>query len=74
MTIDCIDEIPGAVSLSDWFGYVPSLHDAYLTDLTFDQSGKGRMRVRAFRMTRELDERGHYVLDKHCVIILSSTR
>jgi|LNFM01.1.fsa_nt_gb hypothetical protein len=68
MAIDSIDDVPGATELRDWFGYIPSFHDAYITDLSIDLSGHGRMRVRAFRMTRELDARGHYVQDKHCAV------
>jgi hypothetical protein len=68
VTIECVDDIPGARAMCDWFERVPSFHDAYLTDLSFDQSGRGRLRVRAFRMTSEIDGSGHYVLDKHCAV------
>ena len=66
--IDCVDDIPGARAMCDWFERVPTFHDAYLTDLSVDQTGRGRMRVRAFRMTSEINELGHYVLDKHCAV------
>jgi hypothetical protein len=68
VTIDCVDDIPGAQAMCDWFERVPSIHDAYLTDLSVDLSGRGRMRVRAFRTTSAITESGHYVLDKHCAV------
>lgn len=68
MAIDCIEEVPGARELCDWFERVPSFHDAYVTDLHLDLSGAGTMRVRTFRMTSEINETGHYVLDRHCAV------
>ncbi len=64
MAIDCIDEIPGAAALSDWYGGVPGFHDAYAT-LQIAGDGTGSVSIRGFRMTSEVDEKGFYVLDKH---------
>jgi hypothetical protein len=63
VSIDCIDEIPGAAELSDWFGGFPSFHDGY-AQLQLCGEGTGWLKVRAARMTERLDENGRFVLEK----------
>jgi len=64
MAIDCIDEIPGAAELRDWYGSFPSFHDAYM-DFVVKSDGTGWLRTFGARMTRDLDENGYFVLDKY---------
>jgi hypothetical protein len=69
VTIDCVDEIPGAGELSDWFGGFPSFHDGY-AQLQLSGDGIGWLKVRAARMTDRLDENGRFVLEKHFIATL----
>jgi hypothetical protein len=64
MAIDCIEEVPGAAELSNWFGGFPSFHDAYMA-LQINQDGTGRLRAYAWRMTSKIDAEGYVVSDKH---------
>jgi Immunity protein 50 len=63
-----IEEIPGAVELHDWFGYWPSFHDAEIISLQLNRKRSSSMLVHTWEMTKEVDERGHYVLAKHIVV------
>jgi hypothetical protein len=64
MTIDCIEEVLGAVELRDWFGSFPSFHDANMR-LQIDSGGTGWLKAYGFRMTSEVDKNGYFVCDKH---------
>ena len=64
MAIDCIEEVPGAVELSNWFGGFPSFHDAYMA-LQINHDGTGWLKAYAARMSSEIDADGYYVSDKH---------
>lgn len=49
MAIDCIEEVPGAVELSNWFAGFPSFHDApALLQITGD--GSGWLEIRSYRI------------------------
>lgn len=58
--------------VTDHFGYWPSFHDAELERLVLSTGNPERESVHleaalhAFEMTSEVDERGYYVLRKHC--------
>jgi hypothetical protein len=60
MAIDCIDDIPGAAELSNWFGGFPSFHDAKM-DLQINVDGTGWLKAYGFRLTR--DEAGFPSID-----------
>ena len=64
--------IPGAKELFDWFGYWPNFHDANLLTISREPDAVN-CSLHAFRMTREVDERGYYVLDRHAVVWLHMT-
>ena len=66
-------DLPGGQAVIDWFGYAPSFHDAKLTELSF-ASGNAELKIAAFRMTSDIDERGYFVLDRHAMVILSLAR
>lgn len=62
--------LPGGAALIDWFGFVPTFHDATLEGLEiFD--GATTLRLKAFRMTNEVDAAGYYVLDRHALVTIS---
>jgi hypothetical protein len=65
---ELIEQIPGAVDLVSWFGWFPRLHDGAVIDfmLRFDRSGF--IKVAGFRMNPETDEKGFFILDKHCTV------
>jgi hypothetical protein len=61
--------LPGGRAVIDWFGFVPSFHDAELDRLELAR-GAASMALRAFRMTEAVDAKGFFVLDKHAVVTL----
>jgi hypothetical protein len=63
-----IKEIPGAAELHDWFGYWPDFHDAEIISLHLNRKGISSLRVHAWDTTKEVDEKGHYVMAKHIVV------
>lgn len=66
-----LNDIPGGKPLLEWFGRVPSFHDAYLLEITFSGNGAGLLRIHAWNMTNELDAKRHFILDKHAVVTLT---
>lgn len=63
--------------ITDWFGHWPSFHDAEVLSMHLDrkpiEKGSGpslTIRVHAFEMTPEVDDRGYYKLTKHAIITL----
>ena len=68
---DAFEEIEGAQALIDWFGFVPTFHDAKLLDIELFSNRSGRLRLHAFRMTDEVDDDGYYVLDRHVLVTLT---
>lgn len=65
---DAFVEIEGAQALIDWLGFVPTFHDATLTEIELISSRSGRLRLEAFRGTDETDEQGHFILDQHALV------
>ena len=70
MTCDCIDDIPGAAGLRDWFGGFPSFHDAY-AQLQLSGDGAGWIKLRGARMTAQVDADGYYISEKHFAALIS---
>jgi hypothetical protein len=60
--------VPGATELISWFGYWPSFHDAEIVSLTLNRSGVSTLQVYTWQMTKEIDDRGFYVLEKHVLV------
>jgi hypothetical protein len=63
--------------ITDWFGCWPSFHDAEVLSMHLDRrsSEKGcgsklTVRIHAYEMTSEVDERGRYKTIKHVIITL----
>ena len=63
-----ISEIHGAAELQEWFGYWPSFHDAEIVGLHLNRKGSSSLRVHTWEMTKEIDEKGYYLLAKHVVV------
>jgi Immunity protein 50 len=63
-----ISRIQRASELEEWFGYWPSFHDAEVTGLHLNRKGSSSLRVHTWEMTKEIDDKGFYVLAKHIVV------
>lgn len=63
-----MDDISGGGLLHEWFGRIPSFHDAKLLEISFSGRGAGLLRIHAWNMTDEVDAKGHFVLDKHAIV------
>jgi hypothetical protein len=59
----------GGPSVRDWFGYIPSFHDATLDRLELVDRNAALV-IRCFRVTNEVDPSGHYVLDRRAVVTI----
>jgi hypothetical protein len=71
MADNALHAIPGGQALIEWFGFVPNFHDAELQSISITNNGPCTLRIRAFRMTDQVDDRGYYVLDKHVVVTMT---
>jgi hypothetical protein len=60
--------IPGGPELVAWFGQVPSFHDAEIVSLNLHRRAPSALIIHAWRMTREVDVRCRYILDRHAVV------
>jgi hypothetical protein len=59
--------LDGGKEIAEWFGFVPSFHDATLSGLELSNGG-GIISLKAFRMTSEIDANGYFVLDRHALV------
>jgi hypothetical protein len=67
---DLFASMPGGAALVEWFGFVPTFHDATLEGLEISEEAT-TLRLKAFRMTSEVDSAGYYVLDRHALVTIS---
>jgi hypothetical protein len=63
-----LEDVPGVAELHGWFGYWPDFHNAEVISLHLNRKGKSFLRVHTWEITKELDEKGYYVLAKHIVV------
>ena len=63
-----LEQIYGAAELNAWFGYWPEFHDAEILSLHLNRTGSSSLLVHTWEMTKEVDEKGYYVLAKHIVV------
>jgi hypothetical protein len=55
--------------LVEWFGYEHDMHDAEIQTIQLLHPPEvSVVRMRAYRMTPEIDTRGYYVLDRHAIV------
>jgi hypothetical protein len=66
--LDAWNAIAGVELLRRWFGEIPTFRDAGVDEFTLFAGKGASLRIRAFRMTKEIDERGYFVLDKHAYV------
>lgn len=66
-----LDELPGGIALIDWFGRVPSFHDAELLAIELCSTKSSSLRIHTWMITDELDSQGYFILDKHVVVTIA---
>lgn len=64
---EVIQSLPGAADLENWFGFLPSFHDATISSAKFFEN-QAILNVEAFRMTKEVDQGGYYVCDRQALV------
>ena len=74
MTESVLNDIPGGQALIEWFGRVPRFHDAELQEIRLASNGPSTLRIRTWRMTDQVDDRGYFVLDKHAMVTITLER
>ncbi len=62
--------IEGWEKVLDWFEGDASFHDAEIVELHLHRAGKSWKRIHWWVVRQEVDERGHYVCDKHATVTL----
>lgn len=63
-----LETVDGARNLFDWFGSWPSFHDAEIISLRLNRRGLSTLVVHTWEMTKDVDEKGYYILEKHVVV------
>jgi len=63
-----LEVVAGSRELLNWFGYWPNFHDAEVIRLHLNRRGESSLVVHTWEMTKEVDERGYYILTKHVVV------
>ena len=61
-------QIPGALGLSEWFGYWPSFHDAEVLSLDLHRAGPSTLKIHTFEISNQVTGRGFLVCTKHVVV------
>jgi hypothetical protein len=67
---ELLNGVEGGADLLAWFdGQIPSFHDAEITQVVLDRINSSCLiKVHGFRMTPDLDQRGHFISIKHTII------
>ena len=62
------DAVPGGAELVEWFGRVPSFHDAEILSLHLNRKGRSALRLYGWITTDRANPAGYLVLDKRAVV------
>jgi hypothetical protein len=60
--------IPGGPNLLEWFGHVPNFHGAEIVSFSLHRRAPSVLSIHAWNTTREVNNRGYRILDKHAVV------
>lgn len=60
--------LSGARELEHWFGEWPSFHDAEVIEVRLSVEEASLIRLRTWKMSKEIDSRGHYVRTQQVVV------
>ena|SRR5690349_10484292 len=63
--------ISGLDELVAWFGRIPRFHDAKILGVSLHTDQPSTIRIHAWQMTDEKDEKGYFILDRHVVVTIS---
>lgn len=69
-------EIHNSEAVTSVFGYWPNFHDAEVVELSLMRAGESsafpsaRVKIHAFRVTSEIDDRGRYVTTAHSLVTM----
>jgi hypothetical protein len=63
-----LEPITGARELYDWFGFWPSFHDPEVIKLHLNRRGPSCLAIHTWEMTKRVDSKGYYELEKHVVV------
>jgi hypothetical protein len=68
MANSALSIVPGGQQLVEWFGRVPTFQDAELIEIKLASNDVSSIRTRTWRITREVDQHGYFILDKHAAV------
>ena len=68
MDASALSEIPGGPELIAWFGHAPTFHDAEILELFLNRDGESTLRIHAWRMTDQVNEKNEFISDKHAIV------
>ena len=60
--------VPGGQDLVQWFGQVPSFHDAEILSLNLRRNGQSSVCLHGWIMTAQVCQDGQLALDKHAIV------
>ena len=61
-------EVAGGADLLQWFGQVPTFHDAEILSLDLRRNSESKLRLHGWIVTGETDRNGLAILDRHAVV------
>ncbi|HEY9715969.1 MAG TPA: Imm50 family immunity protein [Trichormus sp.] len=63
-----LENLPGAIEVINWFGYMPSFHDAEVIEICLRRDADSSIAVHCWHTSNELDEHGNFVQIKDAVV------
>ena len=64
-------KIPGIDNVISHFGEWPSFHDAEIVEVHLHRKDASWIKINAWHMTNKINEKGHYIKDKHATVIFN---
>jgi hypothetical protein len=68
MTESISQQISGAGSSIEWFGYWPDFHDGKILELHLNPRGSSRIIIYTWNLTDKIDSNGYLIREKHAVV------
>ena len=62
------DQVPGGAELLEWFGCMPTFHDAEILSLHLNRDGPSILRLYTWIVFGSVDSHGYLKLEKHAVV------
>lgn len=67
--VTVIPTVPGAAAVVEWFGEWPSFHDAEITSVCVDRSGRSFVRIHAWIRTNQTGENGGFIIERETAVV-----